>query len=256
MVLAALVALAVYLLWFGDREAFGDSAPPAPALHYVTVATKPHPVLDALVRTVEAKGERLHVLGMQEEREIGWGANGAFGVKLREVHDFLASPSLGPDDVVLFSDAYDVFYCGDATEVLRRFAEFSTPVVFGAEVYCWPDPDKSREYPPETEGFRFRYLNSGVFVGRVHALRECMRGYSFDDAEDDQRFWTTRFLRRPDLVSLDYHNRIFLNCAGVDKADIAYHPGGWVTYGDGATPLLVHANGGDKSYIDPLLRGP
>jgi hypothetical protein len=78
----------------------------ATKLHYITVATKPHKVLDALKTKVESLGETLTVLGTQEDRFIGWEGTGNFGIKLREVADFLKRPDLEPGDIVLFTDAF------------------------------------------------------------------------------------------------------------------------------------------------------
>ena len=56
---------------------------------------------------------------------------------------------------------------------------------------------------------QFPYLNSGMFIGSVKALRECMKEYQYNDNDDDQRFWTTQFFNRPDMIMLDYNNDIF-----------------------------------------------
>jgi len=241
---------------FQRIEGFSGDEMIVPArLHYITVATKPHPVLDVLQKVVASKGDAVTVLGMDEDRDIGWNAaddkRGHFGVKLREVYNFVNNTALNADDIVLFSDAYDVYYCGDQDTIVKRFLEFRKPIVFGAERYCWPDEDASAKYLAADHKSYFPYLNSGLFIGRVGALRECMRDYSYDDAEDDQRFWTTRYLNHPETIALDHDNKIFLNCAGIDKAEMKV-TGDQVTF-RGAKPQLVHSNSGDKSYLDPLL---
>lgn len=47
-----------------------------------------------------------------------------------------------------------------------------------------------------------------------------MKDYKYDDAEDDQRFWTTQYLKRPNLITLDHFNKLFLNCAGVNPDEV------------------------------------
>ena len=257
LILFMAVVIAVALIFHGERgvvrkvEAFTDQ----PRFHYITVATKPHPVLSVIEKTVATKGEAVTVLGMQEQRDIGWaseeGKKGNFGVKLREVYDFINNTSLNPEDIVLFSDAYDVYYSGDKATILKRYAEFKSPIVFGAERFCWPDAN--RVYPPENLQHYFPYLNSGLFIGSVDALRKCMKNYKYDDKEDDQRFWTNQYMNHPELIKLDHKNHIFLNCAGTDKKEIIIDGGDHVTF-RGATPQLVHANSSDKTYLDPLLQ--
>ena len=58
-------------------------------LHYITVATKPHPILENIKKQVNANKEKIEILGSEENRYIGWQGNGNFGIKLREVHDYI-----------------------------------------------------------------------------------------------------------------------------------------------------------------------
>jgi hypothetical protein len=225
-----------------------------PKLYYITVATKPHKVLDAIKHKVAALGETIEVLGEKEDRFIGWEGTGNFGVKLREVADFLKRPELAPEDVVLFTDAYDVVYCGERNELLRRYQLFSKPIIFGAEKMCQPDPQLASQYPKTAS--KFPYLNSGMFIGRVWALRECMENYEYVDAIEDQRFWTDRFLNEnKDIIELDYENLLFLNTVDINMEKLLIERHGIFTivmYGT-ANPMFIHVNGPDKSLLLNLL---
>jgi len=245
------VVIAGAILLSNKRETFRNDT--YSRFYYITVATKPHPVLDVLKQTVASKGEMLTVLGMKEDRDIGWYFSGNFGVKLREVYDFIFDDDRSPNDIVLFTDAYDVYYCGNLETLLERYREFGKPIVFGAEVYCSPIPARAADYPAADKTHFFPYLNSGMFIGRVDALRACMRDYQYKDAQDDQIFWTDQYLAHPDLITLDHENRLFLNCVALDEREILVHDGDQVTF-RGATPQLVHANGGDKYYLDPMVQ--
>jgi hypothetical protein len=220
--------------------------------HYVTLATKPHPVLDLLQKTVQSKGEEITVLGLNENREIGQDLpNGKrrLGVKIKYLYDYLMNDSLELNDIVLFSDAYDVCYVGDQNTIIERFLKMDKPVVFGAELCCYPDESKASQYPPSPNGFRF--LNSGLFIGRVYALRDCLKDYVFDDEENDQLWWTNTFLKRQDIMQLDYHNKLFLNCAFLNPSEITRN-GDIFTF-HGKTPQLIHGNGPSKPCIDPII---
>jgi len=223
-------------------------------IHYITVATKPHRVLEAIKQKVESLGESITVLGEHENRLIGWEGTGNFGVKLREVANFLKRPELEPDDIVLFTDAYDVIYCGELNEILRRYSTFSKPIVFGAEKCCQPDEHLKSNYPKlDTE---FPYLNSGMFIGTVWALQKCMENYEYIDAVEDQRFWTDKFLyKNADLIELDYENLMFLNTVSIDTEWLLYEKCGAFTivmYRT-ANPMFVHVNGPDKRMIEKFL---
>jgi hypothetical protein len=74
-------------------------------LHYITIATKPHPILELIKTRVEKQGENITILGLQENRNIGWNDRANFGVKLREVYNYIWNVDLDPDDIILFTDA-------------------------------------------------------------------------------------------------------------------------------------------------------
>jgi hypothetical protein len=224
-------------------------------IHYITVATKPHPVLTHIQDSCHSNGEEVVVLGLHEGRDIGWKGKGNFGIKLRELHYFINNPKLGDSDIILFSDAYDVAIVGSQKEIKHRFLTFQKPIVFGAEKACHPDKNRAPQYGIKLPGVEFQYLNSGLIIGRVWALRQCMSDYKYKDAEDDQRFWTTQYFKRRDLIELDSHAKLFLNCAFVDQKDIEYNKNTRVlTYSKTQThPLLIHANGHDKSALYDVI---
>jgi hypothetical protein len=225
-----------------------------PNLYYITIATKPHAVLENLKRVVEKNGESLIVLGGQEDRRIGWDSHGNFGIKLREVYDFIHRADIGESDIILFTDAYDVAYCGRKQTLLERYLAFSKPIVFGCELYCNPMPELATQYAFRSA--EFPYLNSGLFIGRAAALRTCMSGYVYNDKHDDQLFWTRKFFSHPDLIELDYNNALFLNTAGFDDTKFLWDAEENLAYYKEKTPIFVHVNAPDKSPIRSFLRQP
>jgi len=216
-------------------------------LYYITVATKPHPVLNRIQKRIEEQNENIIVLGEKENRDIGWASTGNFGVKLKEVRDFLLRPDVKDDDIILFTDAYDVIYQGNKEEIIKRYLEFSKPIVFGCETTCNPIPSYAQYYTIKDS--EFPYLNSGLFIGRAADLRVCIQNYQYNDKDDDQAFWTRQFLEnRGNNMTLDYTNRLFLNTYGVDLSLIKKEDGSF-TY-KGACPLFIHVNGPDKSELN------
>jgi len=221
-----------------------------PTFHYITIATKPHFILDNIKKRISTQNETITVLGSQENRHIGWQSNGNFGIKLKEAHEFIIRPELNNNDIVLFTDAYDVIYCGSHKEIIKRFLQFDKPIVFGCEKYCNPDPKQEKNYKfKDTE---FPFLNSGLYIGRVWALRECISKYKYNDKHDDQLYWTLQFFNRSDLICLDYHNSIFLNTVGVSLDDIQWN--GIYAYYKNRNPLFVHINGPDKMDLRKFLQ--
>lgn len=220
-------------------------------LYYITIATKPHPVLEKLIEKTNRNNETIEVLGLQENRQIGWENQQRFGVKLREVSDYLKQPHLLPSDIVLFTDAYDVAYFGNQKEIMERYKRFNSPIVFGCEKECHPDPSKSALYKVKDK--EFSYLNSGMFIGTVDALRSCMNNYNYVDTDDDQRFWTARFFDYPHLIKLDYENSLFLNTSNYDEKFFIFDIESSLAFYKHTNPLFVHVNGPDKSFINKLV---
>jgi hypothetical protein len=122
---------------------------------------------------------------------------------------------------------------------------------FGCEKQCNPDPKRASEYKfTDTE---FPYLNSGMFIGRVWALRKCILEYKYNDHDDDQRFWTTQFFEKPELIGLDYKNKLFLNTVDMDERFFHLDKTENIAIYRGADPLFVHVNGPDKKSIKQYL---
>jgi len=218
------------------------------SLFYITVATKPHPILDKIIERTKKNGETIHILGLHENRTIGWEGYQNFGVKLREVSDFLKNPDLNPDDIILFTDAYDVVYCGTQKEIIEEYQKFNKPIIFGAEKQCNPDPSRASQY--KFTNTEFPYLNSGMFIGKVWALRKCIQDYKYNDRDDDQRFWTTQFFENPDLIELDYNNRIFLNTVNMDDRFFYLDKEDYICIYRSSNPMFVHVNGPDKTPLN------
>lgn len=227
---------------------------PFARMYYMTVATKSHPVLEKIKDKILLEGQTLHIRGLEENRDIGWKGKGNFGIKLREVYTFLQQSHLNSKDIVLFTDAFDVALVRPQKEIMKRYKEFHTPIVFGAEKGCHPDKERAGEYT-RTQGEPFPYLNSGLFIGRVWALRKCMEGYSYEDKEDDQRYWTNKYFQYPELITLDTKAKLFLNCAFVDKKYMEYDrfEQKLVYRETGTQPMVIHANGHDKSYLHVVI---
>lgn len=217
--------------------------------YYITIATKPHPILENIKKRVSNNNEQLYVLGTRENRPIGWNAYGNFGVKLREVHNFINQSNLQENDIILFTDAYDVIYTGNQKTIIERFQKSNRPILFGSETECNPDPNMREKYEKRDEQFPF--LNSGMFIGRIWALRKCMQDYTFDDKHDDQRFWTQKFFQYPELIGLDYKNELFLNTYGIDIEEIRWNR--QESSFRGHNPQFIHVNGPNKCDLNNFI---
>ena len=172
------------------------------------------------------------------------------GHKVNLVRDYL--DTLPENDILLFTDAYDVFFTNNLQEIVKRYMDASVEILFGAEASCWPD-ESMQSLHPEPNLFHYKYLNSGQYIGRVGALKDFF-GERLNDDDDDQlymqRVWlndTTKF-----SVGLDYEQYIFqTHEPEVDVGNELWNP---IT---NTVPCLYHGNGGFEAKVkfDNLKKG-
>ena len=109
-------------------------------------------------------------------------------------------------DVIFFADGYDVFVANSLEEIVYRYLEQKCKVLFAAESVCWPDESISNQFPETYTPYR--YLNSGLLIGRVDELKRIISD-SIEDYEDDQLFYQKKFLSGNYDIKLDYESYIF-----------------------------------------------
>ena len=225
-------------------------------VYYVTVASRSHPVLDVLKKTVAARGLELIVIG-QDMTHVNydwmWGdptnttiiKHGHLGLKLMALQKFFNNPNFHPDDVVIYTDAFDVCFVGDVETVIKRYLALKKPVIFGAEEVCWPEGAVCQQIPRRN---RLYGLNSGVVVGRVGALKSLMQGDDLVEKINDQEYWTEKYIKNQDIIGLDHERDLFLNLAplpgnpDVWDRQMKWSPTGPFMWKD-KTVQFVHGNG-------------
>jgi GR25 family glycosyltransferase involved in LPS biosynthesis len=156
-----------------------------------------------------------------------------------------------PDhDVVLFTDAYDVFYADDAATITKRYIGFNTKVLFAAEADIWPDTSLAEQFPDG--GTKYRYLNSGLFMAQVGELKKILLNEEISNDDDDQLFYQKQFLSNQYDWKLDYEGYIF-TChepRASKNGTQLYNPE------TNTFSCIYHGNGGDeaKNKFDALYR--
>jgi hypothetical protein len=163
------------------------------------------------------------------------------GQKLNELRKYIKDKKLPDHDVVLFTDAFDVFYVSSIAEILSRYLGMKSEVVFAAEMHKWPDD--SLRWPPTVT--KYRYLNSGCFIGRVGEIRR-MLDRDIPDSADDQLFLQKQYLTGGFKAKLDEEQYIFMThdpLVGVRK-EKPYNPEtkcfGSIYHGNGGQDAKQH----------------
>jgi GR25 family glycosyltransferase involved in LPS biosynthesis len=153
-----------------------------------------------------------------------------------------------PDhDVILFCDGYDVFIANNLEEIVRRYLEFKCKVVFAAEEVCWPNKSLAKYFPKSHTPYR--YLNSGLFIGRVDELKRIVKN-SITDSDDDQLYYQKAYLSNQFDIQLDFESHIF-QCH--DKI-VYFQDGKLYNPKTNCYSCIYHGNGGEdaKKHFESL----
>ena len=158
------------------------------------------------------------------------------GQKLNELKAYIEP--LPDHDVVLFTDAFDVFFARELDVILGRYLGYKKDIVFSAEQNLWPDA--SLRFPPTHT--THRYLNSGTFIGRVGEIKRMLRRDIADHA-DDQLYLQKEFLTGRFDAVLDVESYIFQthDPSVVVQNGMVYNPE------SKCYSCIYHGNGGEKA---------
>lgn len=188
--------------------------PDKSTFHIVTVATDTSKMW-ALEQSAKAYDVTVHNLGEGSEWRSDMTGMGGMP-KIKFVRDFVKN--LPADDIVLFMDGYDTFFADHPTVALDRYFDIGIDLLFGAEEDCWPLSDDEffkLKWTP-VDDTPYRYLNSGLFMGKAGAILAFIDLDAPYAKEDDQLYYQQRYLTLsgdnfPYTVGLDYEAYIFQN---------------------------------------------
>jgi len=246
----------------GEKPA-GRSRTARPTLHHLTYAT--HGGSDDYF----CRCLRLALIRGIPLRILGWG-DAWHGLVQKWTSLSTVLKEIPDDDVIIFGDAYDVFYNATSDEILDAFLEWNLDekVVFMGEKGCWPQitygndanghgkiPDveyKDGEdlclnvYPESPTPSR--YLNSGTWIGRkkvvVPLVQETIASI-ITPKDNDQEIIANNYIRGRKSITLDYRNTLFQS-VHLNQKTLKLE-GGRIYNPDSDTyPKIFHFNGGAK----------
>nr|XP_010594529.1 procollagen-lysine,2-oxoglutarate 5-dioxygenase 3 isoform X3 [Loxodonta africana] len=198
-----------------DRSRGSDRVNPERLL-VITVATAETEGYRRFLRSAEFFNYTVRTLGLGKEWRGGDVARTVGGgQKVRWLKKEMEKYRDQEDMVIMFVDSYDVILAGSPTELLKKFVQSGSHLLFSAESFCWPEWGLAEQYPEVGTGKRF--LNSGGFIGFAPIIHQIVRQWKYKDDDDDQLFYTQLYL--------DPGLRLQLNYLG------NYVPSGWTPEG-------------------------
>ena len=148
--------------------------------------------------------------------------------------------------LLLFSDSYDVINLSSEEEIIAKYNNISkNKILFSAEKYCWPDASLKKYYP-ETKS-KYKYLNSGGFIGNAYEILKLIK-MEINDHDDDQLYFTKLFLFDNQNIKLDYNCEIFQTLNETIE-DIYIYKNRIINKNTSRMPILIHGNGNSKNNI-------
>jgi len=203
--------------------------------HIITVGTDENKMWG-----LEQSAKRHGITYLNLGRGVEWGGGTMEGQggghKINLVRSHIQT--LPDTDTVLFVDGYDVLFTDNIHSIKERFDGFDCDILFAAEKSCWPEPTIAPQFPMTPTPYK--YLNSGVYMGKVARLNHFFSEVVAND-QDDQLWMQKRYLGANGLnVKLDHEGYIF-QCD-----DEVSYDGQQISNGM-CCPCIYHGNGGDDA---------
>ena len=168
------------------------------------------------------------------------------GQKVNLVREFIST--LDDDQLFVFTDNYDVISNNHVSLLIERYKQYyNEKIVFAGETSCWPDKSLSSVYPNVEDRIDTKYLNSGLFMGYVRDIKNLVNTLIKND-DDDQLYYTRKFLYGDENIVIDYECRLFLCLNGITDSIEIDKSKSCVTY-KGERPIFIHGNGSESIKI-------
>ena len=214
-------------------------------VHPITIGTD-HSKCERLLRSGAKHGIQFENIASNIKWVGGDIANSSGGgQKINILRDHISK--LPDDDIVFYCDGYDVFVVDGLDEFLYRYAEMNHKVIFAAEQYCWPVDNAELQkalvfkHAPHLNT-KYKYLNSGVFIGRVSELKLIL-SHPIENDGDDQLYCQNQYL------SQNYDMVIDTDCYMFQCHEMDVHPKKNMLFNPHTRcyNLLYHGNGGKEA---------
>lgn len=170
----------------------------------ITVATEENENLARFRKSCSYYNVPYIVLGLGDDWNSGAAEDGVLlepggAQKIHYLREELKSWPELKDHIILFSDSYDVVFAASPQEIIKKFREMRSEIVFSTEKTCWPDESLIEQYPTvETE---YKFLNSGGFIGYANKILEII-DTEISIESDDQLFYTNVYLENLEKIHI------------------------------------------------------
>lgn len=173
------------------------------------------------------------------------------GQKLIELRDHLIN-NMVDDDIVIVCDTFDLIIISNKDEIMKKYQELcpNREVLFSSEVYCWPNKSLAPKYPTATSSNKYKYLNSGGFIGTRNHIIKLLGNANINISDDDQLFFTHKYLTKLSVpIVIDTTCKIFQSLNGA-TGDVCIKNNRIFNNYTNEYPVLIHGNGPAKKFLN------
>lgn len=200
----------------------------------ITIETSINP---QKTKYLEDTWKRYKIAGNVLGRGLAW--NG-FVTKVKILKNYINNCE---SDIVLFTDSRDVVFADRDIEILNLFLSTDSKILFGAETNLYPN--KNLIHGDSTK--KYRYLNSGLFIGYTSYLKDLFNSLDIHDAMDDQEALQEKYIQGFP-ITLDTDCLIFQNLWDENGGrscnfDLLYQPRYIENLRTNTRPKIFHAPG-------------
>jgi hypothetical protein len=152
--------------------------------------------------------------------------------------------TLNEDEVILFTDAYDTLILNTPESSLKTLSKYKDSLLFSTEANCWPEQEFANAYNQVNYDGKFRFLNSGGYIGPVSIILKLLKTFKVPPSEilsskynfsikfvencdkryswSNQYYWTLIYLSQENSIALDKNSELF-RCFGTPLAYFRKH---------------------------------
>lgn len=161
-------------------------------------------------------------------------------------------------EYIIACDCWDLVFVTSPEEIIEVFKTFDTDIVFSSEKTCFP-ADRKDEYDKLPYTSSYRYLNSGMIVGKTQSVLKLLEAMDVESVPDDywdgdhmvhfndQAFYLDWFLKQPVPMKLDYDQKISTTLHAVEMDEIDFSEDGIMVKETNTFPCAIHGNGSGKT---------
>lgn len=155
-----------------------------------------------------------------------------------------------PDnEIICFIDGYDTIVNSGIDDIIEKFKWYKTDLVFGAEMNCFPERYRNEMDKITCHLTKYKYLNSGGYIGYKHAIMDVLLWKSLDEICEiikdggDQSYFMLYYIKNPDKIKLDNRQKIFQNMYLVRWYEIFINFGRFYNEMLDEHPCFIHFSG-------------